>query len=80
MFSKLLKKLGFSKEEASWIMYDIGNSAQTLTAVTVIFPILIAHITPGDSSVYVGWANSIYALILAIASSVVNLRQVACSP
>lgn len=72
MFSKLLKKLGFSKEEASWIMYDIGNSAQTLTAVTVIFPILIAHITPGDSSVYVGWANSIYAAILAIASPILG--------
>ena len=72
MFSKLLKKLGFSKEEASWIMYDIGNSAHTLTACTVIFPILIAHITPGDSSVYVGWANSLYALILAVISPILG--------
>ena len=72
MFSKLLKKLGFTIEEASWIMYDIGNSAQTLTMCTVIFPLLIARITPGDSSVLLGYANSIYAIILAILSPILG--------
>ncbi len=72
MFSKLLKKLGFSLEEASWIMYDIGNSAQTLTMCTVIFPLLIAHITPGDSSIMLGYANSIYALVLAFLSPILG--------
>lgn len=72
MFSKLLKKLGFSLEEASWIMYDIGNSAQTLTMCTVIFPLLIAHITPGDSSIMLGYANSIYALVLALLSPILG--------
>ena len=72
MFWKLLKKLGFSLEEASWIMYDIGNSAQTLTMCTVIFPLLIAHITPGDSSIMLGYANSIYALVLAFLSPILG--------
>lgn len=72
MFTKLLNKLGFSKEETSWILYDIGNSAQTLTTMTVLFPLLIAFITPGDSSVYVGWANTIYATLLALLSPILG--------
>ena len=72
MFTKLLGKFGFTKEEASWILYDVGNSAQVLTTCTVIFPLLIAKITPGDSSVYVGWANAIYAIILAVISPVLG--------
>lgn len=72
MLTKLLKRFGFTKEEASWILYDVGNSAQVLTTCTVIFPLLIAKITPGDSSVYVGWANAVYAIILALISPVLG--------
>lgn len=72
MFTKILTKLGYTKEEISWILYDIGNSAQVLTTCTVIFPLLIAKITPGDSSVYVGWANAVYGLILAILSPILG--------
>lgn len=72
MFTKILNKLGFTKEEISWILYDVGNSAQVLTTCTVIFPLLIAKITPGDSSVYVGWANAIYGLILAFLSPILG--------
>lgn len=72
MLLKMLKKMGFTKEEASWILYDVGNSAQVLTTCTVIFPLLIAKITPGDSSVYVGWANAVYAIILAVISPVLG--------
>ena len=72
MISRFLMKLGFSKEEASWILYDVGNSAQVLTTCAVIFPLLIAKITPGDSSVYVGWANAVYAIILALVSPVLG--------
>ncbi len=73
MFTKILTKLGFTKEETSWILYDIGNSAHVLTTCTVIFPLLIANITPGDSSVYLGWANTIYAVILALISPVLGV-------
>lgn len=72
VFTKILTKLGFTKEETSWILYDVGNSAQVLTTCTVIFPLLFAKITPGDSSVYVGWANAIYAIILAVISPVLG--------
>ena len=33
---------------------------------------LIASITPGDSTVYVGWANAAYALILAFLSPILG--------
>ena len=46
MFMRLLERMGYTKEEASWILYDVGNSAQVLTTCTVIFPLLIAYITP----------------------------------
>lgn len=72
MFTKILTKMGYTKEEMSWILYDIGNSAQVLTTCTVIFPLLIAQITPGDSSVYVGWANTVYGLLLALMSPILG--------
>ena len=72
MFTKILTKTGYTKEEMSWIHYDIGNSAQVLTTCTVIFPLLIAQITPGDSSVYVGWANTVYGLLLALMSPILG--------
>lgn len=72
MFTKLIMKAGFNKEETSWILYDVANSAQTLTTMTVLFPLLIAFITPGDSSVYVGWANTFYAIFLALLSPVLG--------
>lgn len=72
MFTKILTKLGFTKEETSWILYDIGNSEQTLMIMTVLFPLLMAYITPGDSSVYVGWANSFYGIVLAILSPILG--------
>lgn len=72
MFTKILQKLGYTKAEISWILYDVGNSAQVLTTCTVIFPLLIAKITPQDSSVYVGWANAIYGLVLALLSPILG--------
>lgn len=73
MFLKLLNKMGFNLEESSWIIYDIANSAQTLTTMTVLFPLLIAFIAPeNEGSVWTGWANTIYALIIAIMSPVLG--------
>lgn len=73
MFEKLLKKSGFTKKESSWITYDIANSAQTLTTMTVLFPLLIGAITPeGQGSIYVGWANTGYAVFMALMSPVLG--------
>ena len=73
MFIKLLNKMGFNLEESSWIIYDIANSAQTLTTMTVLFPLLIGFIAPeNEGSIWTGWANTIYALIIAIMSPVLG--------
>lgn len=73
MFIKLLKKMGFNLEESSWILYDVANSAQTLTTMTVLFPLLIGFIAPeNEGSIWVGWANTIYGLILAFLSPVLG--------
>lgn len=73
MFIKLLKKMGFNLQESSWILYDVANSAQTLTTMTVLFPLLIGFIAPeNEGSIWVGWANTIYALILAFLSPVLG--------
>lgn len=73
MFIKLLKKMGFNLQESSWILYDVANSAQTLTTMTVLFPLLIGFIAPeNEGSIWVGWGNTIYALILAFLSPVLG--------
>lgn len=73
MFIKLFKKMGYTLEESSWILYDIANSAQTLTTMTVLFPLLIGFIAPeNEGSIWTGWANTIYALIIAIISPVLG--------
>lgn len=73
MFLKLLEKRGFNLKEASWILYDVANSAQTLTTMTVLFPLLIGFISPNElGSIYVGWANTGYAILLAFMSPVLG--------
>lgn len=73
MFLKLLEKQGFTLKEGSWILYDVANSAQTLTTMTVLFPLLINFISPNElGSVYVGWANTGYAVLLALLSPVLG--------
>ena len=73
MFIKLLKKMGFTLEESSWILYDVANSAQTLTTMTVLFPLLIGFIAPeNEGSIWVGWGNTLYALILAFLSPILG--------
>ena len=73
MFLKLLEKKGFTLKESSWILYDVANSAQTLTTMTVLFPLLIDFISPNElGSIYVGWANTGYAVLLAFLSPVLG--------
>ena len=61
----------FTKLEKSWIGYDIGNSAFTLLATTIM-PLFFnaiaeaAEISPADSFAYWGLATSITTLIVAV--------------
>lgn len=66
-----------TKEERSWILYDVGNSAFVLIMVTAIMPIFFkdyaaAHMSPSTSTAYWGFANSAASLILAILSPVLG--------
>ena len=59
MFLKLLEKKGFTLKESSWILYDVANSAQTLTTMTVLFPLLI------DLKFVKSYINSLLAILSA---------------
>ncbi len=72
MIKYLGAKLGFSREETSWILYDVANSEFILMTTTVIFPLMMSHISNVKGSIYVGWANTTYALILALIAPVLG--------
>ncbi len=60
-----------TREEKSWILYDVANSAFVLVVVTTVMPIyfkeVAAHgIAPEISTAWWGYANSISSLILVI--------------
>ena len=66
-----------TKKEKSWILYDWANSAFTLIIVTTIFPIFFKDYIAGtlksfESTAYLGYANSAYALIVAIMAPVLG--------
>ncbi|ERJ12427.1 Membrane protein putative [Haloplasma contractile SSD-17B] len=72
MFKRLLKN--FNETERSWIMYDVANSAYTLTFVTVFFPIMFKQVAlesgveSASATVILLKATFWYALIVAILS------------
>lgn len=74
---QLFRNRSLNKQELSWILYDVGNSAFVLVMVTAIMPIYfkdVAAATMGDtqSTAYWGYANSTASLILALLSPVIG--------
>lgn len=65
-------KLKFTREEKSWIMYDVGNSAYSLVIVTAILPIYFkavatnAGISSHLSTSYWGYATSFGTLLISL--------------
>lgn len=62
-----------SRQERSWVLYDVGNSAYSLIVVTVMFPLyfkgtIAATLPPADATAYWGYANAGAALVLALIS------------
>ncbi|OEU54745.1 MAG: MFS transporter [Desulfobulbaceae bacterium S3730MH12] len=62
-----------TKEEISWILYDVGNSAFVLVMVTALMPIFFkdvaaAGMAGATSTANWGFANSTASLILAVLS------------
>ena len=66
-----------SREERSWILYDVGNSAFVLVMVTAVMPIFFKDfaatgIADAVSTARWGFANSAASLILAVLSPVLG--------
>ncbi|HPD78986.1 MAG TPA: MFS transporter [Spirochaetota bacterium] len=62
-----------TKEEKSWILYDVANSAFVLIMVTAIMPVFFKEIaskplSQGESTAIWGYAISLSSLVLAIVS------------
>ena len=70
-------RITLTKEERSWVLYDVGNSAFVLVMVTAIMPIFYkdyaASGLPGAvSTAYWGFANSAASLILALLAPILG--------
>lgn len=71
------KKPKMTKEELSWVLYDVGNSAFVLIMVTALMPIFFkdvaaAGMSGAESTANWGFANSTASLILAILSPILG--------
>lgn len=58
---------GLTKQERSWVLYDVGNSAFVLLS-TALIPVYFSSIAEPGSSVVVAWgyAETVASLILAL--------------
>lgn len=70
-------RLKMTREELSWVLYDVGNSAFVLIMVTAIMPIFFkdvaaAGMSPAESTANWGFANSAASLILALLAPVLG--------
>lgn len=70
-------RAGFTRQEISWILYDVGNSAFVLVIMTTLMPIFFKEIAAfqipeATSTAYWGFANSGAALILALLAPVLG--------
>lgn len=73
----MAKSAPLTKQERSWILYDVGNSAFVLVMVTAIMPIFYkdvaaAHLPGAVSTAHWGFANSAASLILALLSPILG--------
>ncbi len=71
------KRARITRQERSWILYDVGNSAFVLVMVTAIMPIFYkdyaaAHLSGALSTAHWGFANSGASFVLALLSPVLG--------
>jgi len=73
-YIKLLKwKKQMNRQEKSWILYDVANSAFVLVMITAVMPIFFkefasAGLKPERSTALWGYSNSLAALIIGLAA------------
>jgi UMF1 family MFS transporter len=66
-----------TKEERSWILYDVANSAYSIMVTAAIFPVFFktfaARDIPGyTSTAWLGYGNSIYTLAIAFLAPILG--------
>jgi len=71
------KSAKMTREELSWVLYDVGNSAFVLVMVTAIMPIFFKDVAAAgmsgvESTAEWGFANSAASLILAVLAPVLG--------
>lgn len=73
------KKFGLTKQERSWVLYDVGNSAFVMLS-TALIPVYFASLAEPGSSVVVAWgyaetvASLLLALLMPILGSLADLK------
>lgn len=61
-----------SKEEKAWIMYDCGNSAYSIGITTALLPVVFGMFDNVNSSMDLGYFNTIASIIVAILSPILG--------
>ncbi|WP_141503859.1 MFS transporter [Paenibacillus luteus] len=61
-----------SGEERSWILYDCGNSAYSMAVTTALLPIVFGMFTHVNSSMDLGYFNSLASIIVAVLSPILG--------
>ncbi len=65
--------MALTREEKSWVLYDVANSAFVLVVVTAVMPLFFKEyaarsLSPALSTAYWGFANSLAAFAVALAA------------
>lgn len=67
-----MKTKKFTKNELSWILYDVGNSAYVLILVTTLLPLYFKEVAAKGAGIatfsFWGYANAAASLILALSA------------
>ena len=66
-----------SRQELSWVLYDVGNSAFVLIVVTTVMPIFFKDVTarqldPASSTAAWGITNAVASLVVAVLAPVLG--------
>ncbi len=66
-----MKKFAFTKEEKSWIAYDMGNSAYSMAITTALLPLYFTMFRPGEG-MDMGYFHTLAAIIVAVMSPILG--------
>ncbi|MDX1358672.1 MAG: MFS transporter, partial [Clostridia bacterium] len=67
-----MKNNRLTKSERSWILYDCANSAYSIAITTALLPIVFGMFDTVNSSMSLGYFNSIASIIVAVLSPILG--------